>query len=69
MTNGRFGFVVPHPNVPGNPAPAFPATFASDGTFSGQVIAGMIFGQVHGRRMDGRIDGSGCLYTFTGDRI
>jgi hypothetical protein len=40
VTNGRFGFVVPHPNVPGNPAPAFPATFASDGTFSGQVIAG-----------------------------
>jgi hypothetical protein len=69
VANGQFGYAVPHPNVPGNPTPAFPATFAADGMFSGQIIAGMIFGQVQGSHMEGRIDGSGCLYTFTGERI
>ncbi len=57
------------PNIPGNPTPAFPGTFAADGTFSGQIIAGTIFGRVQGSHMEGRIDGSGCLYTFMGERI
>jgi hypothetical protein len=69
VTNGKFTVAVPHPNVPGNPTPAFPATFAVDGTFSGQVIVGTMFGRVQGRYMEGRIDGSACIYTFTGERI
>ena len=63
VANGQFRYAVPHPDIPGNPTPAFPATFAADGTFSGQVTGGMIYGRVQGRYMEGRIDGSACLYT------
>jgi hypothetical protein len=66
VANGQFRYAVPHPDIPGNPTPAFPATFAADGTFSGQVTGGMIYGRVKGRHMEGRIDGSACLYTYTG---
>jgi hypothetical protein len=69
VVNGQFIFAVPHPDVPGNPTPTLPATFAADGTFFGQVTSGMIYGRVQGRHMEGRIDGSACLYTFTGQRI
>ena len=68
MADGQFTYAVSHPNIPGNPTPAFPATFAADGKFSGQIIAGTISGQVQGSHMEGRIDGSACLYTFTGER-
>ena len=69
VTNGQFSYAVPHPNVPGNPTPVYPATMATDGSFSGQITAGSITGAVNGRRMQGRIDGSGCLYEFSGDRV
>jgi hypothetical protein len=41
VADGQFSYAVPHPNIPGNPTPAFPATFAADGRFSGQIIWGM----------------------------
>ncbi len=69
MANGQLTYVVPHPNLPGNPTPNFPATFAADGTFSGQVISGTTFGRVQGSHIEGRIDGAGCIYTFAGERI
>jgi hypothetical protein len=69
VTNGQFTYAVPHPNVPGNATPVFPATIAADGSFSGQVTAGTISGSVNGRHMQGRIDGSGCLYEISGDRV
>jgi hypothetical protein len=69
VANGQFSYAVQHPDVPGNPTPALPATFAADGSFSGQVIVGSIYGRVQGSHMEGRIDGSACLYTFTGERI
>ena len=69
MANGQFSYAVQHPDVPGNPTPALPATFAADGSFSGQVIVGTIYGRVQGSHMEGRIDGSARLYTFTGERI
>jgi hypothetical protein len=69
VVNGEFRFAVQHPDVPGNPTPSLPATFAADGTFFGQVIVGTIYGRVQGSHMEGRIDGSACLYTFTGERI
>jgi hypothetical protein len=59
VADGKLTYAVPHPNIRGNPTPAFPGTFAADGTFSGQIIAGTIFGQVQGSHMEGRIDGSG----------
>jgi hypothetical protein len=69
VVNGQFSYAVQHPDVPGDPTPALPATFAADGSFSGQVIVGTIYGHVEGSHMEGRIDGSACLYTFTGERI
>ncbi len=69
VTNGRFSYAVPHPNVPGNPASAYTATMAPDGSFYGQLVGGTISGQVRGTHMEGRIDGSACLYEFTGDRM
>jgi hypothetical protein len=69
VANGEFSYAVPHPNVPGNPAPSFPATIAQDGSFAGQVVSGTISGQVQGTHMAGTINGQGCVYGFTGDRM
>ena len=68
VTNGKFSYAVPHPNVPGNATPTFPATIAPDGTFFGQVIEGTVNGQVQGTHIEGRIDGSACIYGFSGNR-
>jgi hypothetical protein len=68
VQNGQFTYAVPHPNVPGNATPNFPATIAADGSFTGQIIAGTINGQVQGNQIRGRIDGSACIYEFTGNR-
>jgi hypothetical protein len=69
VTDGHFTYAVPHPDIPGNATPVYPATMAADGSFSGQIIAGMIYGRVQGSRVEGKIDGSACVYTFTGDRV
>ena len=69
VTNGQFTYAVPHPSVPGNATPVFPATVAADGSISGQIIAGTVSGQIHGSHMEGRIDGSACNYAFAGDRM
>ena len=68
VANGQFSYAVPHPNVPGQATPAFPATMAQDGSFYGQVTGGTISGRVQGNRIEGRIDGSACLYSFAGNR-
>ena len=69
IANGQFSYAVPHPNIPGNAVPVYPATMAVDGSFSGQIIAGMMYGQVQGNHIEGKIDGSACVYAFSGDRI
>jgi hypothetical protein len=69
VANGQFTYAAPHPNVPGNPTPVYSATMAEDGSFYGQIVAGTISGQVQGSRMEGRIDGSACVYAFTGYRL
>jgi hypothetical protein len=66
---GQFTYAVPHPGVPGNATPVFPATIAADGSFVGQIIAGTISGHIQGAHLEGRIDGSACSYAFTGDRV
>ncbi len=68
VVNGQFSYAVPHPNVPGNPTPVYPATLAEDGSFTGQIVAGTIAGHIQGSRIEGSIDGSACLYSFTGER-
>ena len=68
VRNGKFTYAVPHPNVPGNATPNYPATIAPDGTFFGQVIEGTLNGQVQGTHIEGRIDGSACIYAFSGNR-
>ena len=69
IANGQFIYAVPHPKVPGKATPAYPATMAEDGSFTGEIIAGTISGQVQGTRIEGRIDGSACLYAFAGNRM
>jgi hypothetical protein len=69
VANGQFSYTVPHPNAPGNPSPTFQATMAQDGSFAGQANAGTISGRVSGTHMEGSIDGAGCIYAFTGDRM
>ncbi len=69
VSGGDLTYSVPHPNVPGNPTPAFHATFAADGSFSGQVNEGTISGRVTGSQMEGRIDGAACNYAFVGQRM
>jgi hypothetical protein len=69
VANGQFNYAVPHPNVPGNPAPVFSATIAPDGSFSGGATNGTIAGSLSGTHIEGRIDGEGCIYAFTGDRM
>jgi hypothetical protein len=68
VTNGQFTYAVPHPNVPGNATPVFPATMREDGSFYGEIIAGTISGSVRGTHIQGMIDGSACIYDFSGDR-
>ena len=69
VSGGDLAYSVPHPNVPGNPTPDFLATFAADGSFSGQVNDGTISGRVTGSQIEGRIDGAACSYAFTGQRM
>jgi hypothetical protein len=69
VVNGQFSYTVPHPNMPDNPTPTFQATMAQDGSFLGQSNGGTISGRVHGTYIEGTIDGVGCRYTFTGDRM
>ena len=69
VANGQFSYAVPHPNTPGNPTPVFQATMAQDGSFVGQANDGIISGRVSGTHMEGSIDGAGCIYAFTGDRM
>ena len=68
VTNGQFSYAVPHPNVPGNATPVYPATMREDGSFYGEIVAGTISGSVRGTHMQGKIDGSACIYDFSGDR-
>jgi hypothetical protein len=55
--------------VTGNPTPTFQAAMSLDGSFSGQANNGTIAGQVRGPHIEGTINGEGCIYAFTGDRI
>jgi hypothetical protein len=69
VTEGQFTYAVPHPNVPGNATPVYPATIAADGSVYGQIVAGTLSGQVDGTQMSGRIDGSACIYAFVANRM
>lgn len=69
VSNGQFTYAVPHPNVSGRPTPVYQANMAPDGSFYGQVITGSISGHVSGTHIEGRIDGSACIYTFSGSRV
>jgi hypothetical protein len=68
VAQGYFTYLIPHPDVTGSPIPAYAATFASDGSFYGQTGAGAISGRVRGNQIEGKIDGSACVYTFAGTK-
>jgi hypothetical protein len=69
VVNGQFTYTVPHPNITTSLMTAFPATIAPDGSFYGEIITGSLSGRVDGTHIEGKIDGSACIYTFSGDRI
>jgi hypothetical protein len=69
VENGHFTYTVPHPNVTTSITASLSATIAPDGSFYGEIITGTISGRIDGTHMEGRIDGSACVYAFTGDRI
>ena len=69
VANGQLNVAVPHPNLRGNPSPNYRATMAQDGSFSDQSASGSLSGRVSETDIDGRIDGAGCLYAFSGHRM
>ena len=69
VAKGQFTYAVPHPNVPGTPLPTFEAVMADDGTFAGQATVGVMSGWIKGSHIEGKIDGSGCVYGFSGDKV
>jgi len=69
VAKGQLTYTVPHPSILGNPSPMFVATVAPDGTFYGEVIAGIVSGQIQGSQIQGKIDGSACIYRFSGNRV
>jgi hypothetical protein len=68
ISSGQFTYAAPHPNVPGNPTIPIPATVAADGSFAGQVTAGMISGQINGSTISGVINGAECIYAISGQK-
>lgn len=64
VAGGSFSYAMPHPNAPGNPTPVYSANVASDGTFIANLGSGTMTGRITGNRMEGKIDGSVCVYTF-----
>jgi hypothetical protein len=69
IADGQFTYAVPHPNYPSQLVVAFVATMAQDGSFYGEAIQGSISGSIQGSRIEGLLDGSGCVYTFAGNRL
>jgi hypothetical protein len=65
VVGGKFSYAMPHPNVPANPTPVYPATIAPDGSFLSDIESGVMTGQVTGSHMTGTIDGSACVYSFS----
>jgi hypothetical protein len=75
VTNHTFTYVQPHPNAP-HPASVdtrtatYSGTISSDGSIRGTSnFSGTIEGRLNGSHMTGAINGAGCYYSFSADRI
>lgn len=68
VANGRFTYEVPHPDVKLTSVPSFTAAVAPDGSFYGGQNEGSLSGRITGTHIEGMIDGSACVYTFSGNR-
>ncbi len=70
VATNRFGFALPHPNMPGNPTVNFAVAIAPDGSFHTQSVDGTttFTGQVNGAHLQGFINGVGCQYAVSADR-
>jgi hypothetical protein len=75
VTNHMFTYVQPHPNAP-HPASvdtrttAYSGAISSDGSIRGTSnYSGAIEGRLTGSHMTGSINGAGCQYSFSADRI
>jgi hypothetical protein len=64
VSSAAFSYAMPHPNAPGNPTPVYSGNVASDGTFTANLGSGTMAGRITGDRMEGKIDGSVCVYSF-----
>jgi hypothetical protein len=68
VANGQFTYEVPHPDVKLTSVPSFTAAVAPDGSFYGAQNEGTLSGRITGTHIEGLIDGSACVYTFSGNR-
>ncbi len=69
VRNNSFDFVLAHPNVPKDPSlsPRFTVPVAPDGSFDASSPNGEaeMTGLISASQMTGRINGTGCGYSFT----
>jgi hypothetical protein len=73
VSNNKFSYTQPHPNVPVAMADratvVYTASIAPDGAISGTSSTnGSIEGRVSGSHMAGTMEGPGCFYSFAADR-
>jgi hypothetical protein len=73
VSNNKFSYTQPHPNVPVAMADratvVYTASVAPDGAITGTSSAnGSIEGRVSGSHMSGTMEGPGCFYSFVADR-
>ena len=65
VVGNAFSYAMPHPNSPGNPTPVYSGSIGQDGRFIAQRGSGTMAGTIVGDRMEGGIDGSVCVYSFS----
>lgn len=75
LRNNTFSFVLAHPNIPKDSgyslSPTFSVAVAPDGSFDATSQNGEseMVGRITGSRMTGQINGTGCAYSFSAERI
>ena len=70
ITGGTLTYTQPHPGVPDTPVVTYTATVTTDSKFNGTSSeSGTITGVISGAQLSATLDGLGCFYTLTAERI